>query len=166
MRCAPFFPTLHPVRRTESSGPSSGSRCAVGARLPCGRNEASTRAQIPELKTEEPQARDQRGAQAWGWGRRLLTGSEGHPQKVLPVEGGVEAPPRDSPPRFPGFLTPCPLHTDQFPLPYGCFLCHEPSETRPPPFPPLTMNPPSPSVSSRDIPKCMFTAGRDEFPNG
>lgn len=68
-----LFPTLHPVLGTESSGPSPGSRCTVGARLPWGRNEASTRAHIPELKTDEPQARDQRGAQAWGWVEETVT---------------------------------------------------------------------------------------------
>lgn len=61
----PVFPTQHPHLGTEPLGPPTGSRWAVGARLPWGRNEASTRAHIPELKTELPQARDQRGAQAW-----------------------------------------------------------------------------------------------------
>lgn len=64
-------PTPHPHLGAESSGPCTGSRWAVGARLPWGRNEASTRAHIPELKTELPQARDQSGAQAWGAGGQV-----------------------------------------------------------------------------------------------
>ena len=66
-----FFPPCTPY--SGDLGPSPGSRCAVGARLPWGRNEASTRAHIPELKTDEPQARDQRGAQAWGLVRETVT---------------------------------------------------------------------------------------------
>lgn len=95
-------PVLSPpgTRRWASSGPSSGSRCAVGARLPCGRNEASTRAHIPELKTEEPQARDQSGAQAYG---EL---GERHPQasqRMPLLEGCTGIAPWDPPPCFLGF---------------------------------------------------------------
>lgn len=102
-----LFPTLHPILGTESSAPSPGSRCTVGARLPWGRNEASTRAHIPELKTDEPQARDQRGAQAWGWVEETVTPRIGrHPQNMLFVKRGIETTPQDPPPCFLGFLTP------------------------------------------------------------
>lgn len=94
---APFFPTLHPILGTESSVLSSGSRCAVGARLPCSWKEASTRAHIPELKTEEPQARDQRGAQAYEWVGGIVIPRLGreyaHPQNMLLVKGGIETTP-------------------------------------------------------------------------
>ena len=123
-----FFPPCTPY--SGDLGPSPGSRCAVGARLPWGRNEASTRAHIPELKTDEPQARDQRGAQAWGLGRQTVTPRLARaPSEYAPCQrrqwGHF--------PRFPfllsRFLTPWPLPIDQFPLPDCPFLYHEPSET-------------------------------------